>query len=153
MNLNKRIMAVIALVCGIAAFLLALPHAWGQENERVGDAHGDPLPAGALARLGTVRFRTGGRILSAAYSPNGRILAAGCGDDHVHLWDTETGKEILQIKDPWVYALAFSPDGALLATGGSWQAVRLWKTSTGQPFGMPLKGHQAPIKALAFSPD
>jgi WD40 repeat protein len=153
MNLNKRIMAVIAFVCGAAALLLALPHAGGQENERVGDTHGDPLPAGALARLGTVRFRTGGRILCAVYSPNGKMLAAGCGDDPVHLWDAETGKELLQIKDPWVSALAFSPDGALLATGGSLQTVRLWKTSTGQPFGAALKGHQGPIKALAFSPD
>jgi WD40 repeat protein len=152
MNLNKRIMAGTPVLAGVAVLLLALPPGAGEEADRVGDAQGDPLPAGALTRLGTVRCRTGARILCAAYSPNGKMLAVGCGDDPVHIWDAETGREVRQLKEPWAFALAFSPDGALVATGGSLQRVRLWQTASGQPFGQPL-AHPAPLKALAFSPD
>lgn len=153
MSLNKRTMAVISLLSGLVAFLLALPHAGGEEAERVREVPCAPMPAGALARLGTTCFRTGGRILCLGYSPSGKMLAAGCGDDPVHVWDADSGRELFPIKDHWVFALAFSPDSALLATAGSLQTVRLWKASTGQPFGPPLTGHQGVIKALAFSPD
>jgi WD40 repeat protein len=146
-------MALIILCYGAATFLLALGPVGGAEPHPAHEASCEPLPTGALARLGTTRFRTGGRVFCLAYSPNGKLLAAGCGDDPVHVWDAETGRELFQIKDPWVYGLAFSPDGALLATAGSFQTVRLWKTATGEPFGQPLMGHQSVIKTLAFSPD
>jgi len=81
------------------------------------------------------------------------MLVTGCGDDPVRLWDSESGKELGQLKEPWVYAIAFSHDGGILATGGGFKAARLWNPTTGQPIGAPLKGHQGTIKALAFSAD
>jgi len=160
MNLSQRRIAATAIRLGLTAaaaiVLLGLPRATGEEPggaERVADAHGDPLPTGALDRLGTVRFRTGGRILCAAYSPDGKLLVTGNGDDPVRLWEAATGKELRQLKETWVYAVAFSRDGSTLATGGGFKTVRLWNVQTGQPLGPPLKGHQGPIKAVAFSPD
>ncbi len=117
------------------------------------DAHGDPLPsAAALQRFGTVRFRHGDKILCLAYSPDGKILAAGGGTDPVRLWDAETGKPIRVLKDVWAMALAFSPNGNYLATAGGYKTVRVWEVASGREL-FVLKGHTAAVKALAFSPD
>src|SRR5947209_15108060 len=56
------------------------------------DKVGDPLPAGAIQRLGTARFRHGSRIQCLAYSPDGKTLAAGGGDDVIRMWDAQSGK-------------------------------------------------------------
>jgi WD40 repeat protein len=57
------------------------------------DRYGDPLPAGAVARIGAVRFRRYNRVQAVCYSPDGKSLAT-IGDEGVHLWDAASGKEI-----------------------------------------------------------
>src|SRR5262249_18760333 len=58
------------------------------------DSHGDLLPPGALARLGTVRLRHSAHVSSVAFSPDGKTLASGEYDHAIRLWDVATGKEI-----------------------------------------------------------
>jgi WD40 repeat protein len=144
MNLKQRGVAVLAISLGIAVL---------HGTEGTADDQSHTLPPGALKRLGTIRWRTGSRILCAAYSPDGKILVTGCGDDPVRLWDAKTGLVLRQIKEPWVYALAFSPDGSVLATASAFKTARLWNPLTGEPITPPLKGHEGVIKALAFSRD
>jgi len=59
--------------------------------ERV-DQCGDPLPEGAVARLGPQRFRYEGYLRRLIYTPDGKTLL-GYSNSGVHLWDAATGTE------------------------------------------------------------
>ncbi len=64
-------------------------------------------------------------ILSAAASPNGRLLATGGWDKSVTLWNIETQKPFCTLEGHIgeISDLAFSQDGSLLVSGGA----RNWK--------------------------
>src|SRR5262245_16615656 len=65
------------------------------KEQPTADLHGDPLPPGALVRLGTIRFRYA--ATSVAYSPDGKLLAAAGADNHIRLFDPATGREIRRL--------------------------------------------------------
>jgi WD40 repeat protein len=119
------------------------------------DRHGDPLPQGAVARLGTVRFRHGSHIYSVAFTPDGAAVVTGSLDHTVRVWDTATGKELrcFQNKDQdQVLCVACAPDGKTIAAGGVTGLIGLWDRATGAELHQ-LEGHGGNVLALAFSPD
>src|SRR5262245_34309174 len=119
------------------------------------DPHGDPLPAGALQRLGKVeRLRQGGGVTAVALSPDGKVLASANAQGAICLWDTATGKErgTLPGHQGAVPALAFSPDGSTLASGGADRAIHFWDASTGKHLFRCYTLAGAPL-GLAFSGD
>jgi RNA polymerase sigma factor (sigma-70 family) len=117
------------------------------------DRYGDPLPQGALARMGTVRLRMGSPVYSFTYSRDGQTLAAG-GDRSVFLWKADTGAEVGQLNGHQnrVMGVAFSPDGRTLASSSADRTIRLWDLATGLEL-RRLEGHQATIGVVLFSPD
>src|SRR5262245_29846168 len=91
------------------------------------DAYGDPLPAGALVRLGTVRLRHAGWSPAVLFSADGKTLITGSEDGKVSLSEPGTGKPLQQwrVADGGLQAMALSPDGKTLAAGG-YQGITLW---------------------------
>ncbi|HEY7426047.1 MAG TPA: sigma-70 family RNA polymerase sigma factor [Gemmataceae bacterium] len=129
------------------------------------DRFGDPLPSGAIARLGTVRFRHEGEAWSLVFSPNGKILAALTAS-RVILWDARTGKEIQRLPEmrgsiPIGRLIDFSPDGRTLAGPQDSNHVGLWNVATGKLLraldvpsknkGIELSG--SGLHTIRFSPD
>jgi WD40 repeat protein len=94
------------------------------------------------------------KVEAAAFHPDGRLCATGCGDGRVRLWETGTGKSRGRFlaHPQGVRAVAFSPDGGLLLTGCYDHQARLWETATCQPLG-PALPHPDRVFAVAFSPD
>jgi WD40 repeat protein len=119
-------------------------------NEHRSDVYGDPLPAGAIARLGTIRFRHDTIYGSTtAFSPNGKWLAASSFRS-LRLWEMTTGRLLWEISKDDYYGtrIVFTPDSKHLA--------RLQKDALS--FVDAVSGEEQrrlPIKAerLAFSPD
>jgi RNA polymerase sigma factor (sigma-70 family) len=115
------------------------------------DRHGDPLPDGAIARLGTARLRHGDQVLKVAFSPDGKTLASVSWDHTVSLWEVSTGKLLRMLHHTGqVACVVFTPDGKTLISGGS-DAIRLWDVKSGRLL------HQLPhggwVWSLALSPD
>jgi WD40 repeat protein/DNA-binding Xre family transcriptional regulator len=97
--------------------------------------------------------RTLGGVLSATFSPDGKLLATST-DNEIYLWEVANIKQIITCNGHrgWVQCLAFSPDGEILASGSNDQTVRLWDINTGQCL-KTLQGHSSWVQCLAFSPD
>ncbi len=100
---------------------------------------------------------------SLAFSPDGKLLAAGYGHPFAHrpgrfpkvvkVWDAHTGAEVrtLAAHDNTVPGLAFSHDGRLMATAGQDGVAKLWRVGTwAEERRLPGQGV---LKSVAFAPD
>jgi WD40 repeat protein len=121
------------------------------------DALGDPLPEGAVARLGTVRLRHRGPVTAVAVSPDSQMLASGAwpitrladladkrdsarefwaetSPQGICLWGTRTGKLLreLETHNGKIYSLLFSADDTadLYAVCGT--HICCWNSRTGE---------------------
>jgi len=106
-----------------------------------------------------LEVRHQGEVVSVAFSPDGKTLAAGSGHNGVFLWDATTGKLLRRIEGRSVGDnLAFSHDGRLLAVVRNWQQdqegniVQLFDPATGKVV-RRIAGHGKLVRAVAFSPD
>ena len=132
------------------------------------DRFGDPLPEGAVTRLGSIRFRGGDRPVNAMrFSPDGQTLLTVSEDFLVRLWETKTGRLLHQVLAGSGRAfsrvgIAFSPDGKQIAFSGlerpgdepAYYLVRLVvDAATGKEVSrLPVRARDSDL-ALAFTPD
>jgi WD40 repeat protein len=95
-------------------------------------------------------------VTAVAFSPNGKLLAAGSSDGTVLVWDVarrEPSGELLDTRAKYVTGVAFSPDGNFLVAGSIDGAICLWDVASGQSLSESRTGSQAVVTSVAFSPD
>ena len=98
---------------------------------------------------------------SAAYHPDGGLLAVGDERGRVTLWDLAATDPpepvaVLQATDRSILSLDLSPDGALLVAGSRAGGVYAWDLTTAsdpQPVTIPDADFDSWINALAFTDD
>jgi hypothetical protein len=116
------------------------------------DLLGDPLPAGALARLGTTKFRPGGLVTKVTYSQDGKRLFSAAGN--VIAWDAATGRELHRspgfLKDDYPLTIpAISPDRKTLAVATG-QGIELRDVAPGAKVRARL-AFSGPLGGFAFA--
>ena len=88
-------------------------------------------------------------VFSVATAPDGRLVATGCYDGTIRLWDWTTGTvRVLRGHRKEVFGLAFGPRGRLLASGSGDGNVRIWSLKTGKS--RVLSGHLDRVYGVAF---
>jgi RNA polymerase sigma factor (sigma-70 family) len=98
------------------------------------DLYGDPLPAGAITRLGTVRLRPGNEVTAVAFSPDGTKLASGpIFANIVQIWDRGSGRLLQEFRGHHgtIMQIGFSPDAKHLFSSSLDKTVRVWNAATG----------------------
>jgi WD40 repeat protein len=102
------------------------------------DHYGDPLPEGAVARLGTLRFVHVGHLTSVALSPDGKVVASGVRDGN----DIDLGQKIVRKLDGSTYTERIRVTQS---------AIRLWDAASGKLI-REISTPDAPVSSLLFGP-
>ena len=93
-------------------------------------------------------------VYSAAFSPDGELLATTCRDHTIRVWDWRAGKlacpPFEHAKD--ALSATFTPDGHWLLSASVDGTVRVWDWRTGKPVTPPLTIGDEP-ESLAVTPD
>jgi WD40 repeat protein len=94
-------------------------------------------------------------VTSVAFSPDGRSIVSGSGDNTMCVWDASTGTERYTMHgrhEGWVTSVTFSPDGQFIVSGSDDNTVRVWDATTGAER-YTMHGHENEINYVAFSPN
>jgi serine/threonine protein kinase/WD40 repeat protein len=92
-----------------------------------------------------------GLVENAAFSPDGKRVAACEDETTVRVWDTATGRTLtppLRHGGVVLYG-AFSADGERLLTASDDRVARVWDAATGEVLAPPLR-HDRPIERVFF---
>ncbi|NUT49026.1 MAG: DNA-binding protein, partial [Saccharothrix sp.] len=109
-------------------------------------------------RTRVLAYPRGYLAAEAAISPDGSLVAAGGGDNRVHLWNAATGEEVAVLTGHTkaVFGVHFNHDGTRLASSGADGVVRLWDVRRRQAATIPVltpPGGTEFIRQVVFSPD
>jgi eukaryotic-like serine/threonine-protein kinase len=94
-----------------------------------------------------------GRVWSAAYAPNNKLIASASSDKTVQVWDATGGGTLYTYTGhaDSVYAVAWSPDGGRIASASFDKTVQVWDAQGGNPY--TYSGHSSWVWTVVWSPD
>jgi hypothetical protein len=99
------------------------------------------------------------RVLAVAFSPNGKLLAAGGGvpsqDGEIKIFDAATGNLAADIKNghsDTVFGVSFSPDGTKLATCSADKFIKVFEVPSGK-FLKSFEGHTHHVLDVVWKAD
>jgi RNA polymerase sigma factor (sigma-70 family) len=133
------------------------------------DCFDDPLPKGAVARLGTVSLRHGPWGQALRFTPDGKLLTS-LGGGFIHRWDLADGKALVNLGTGWRKGLIIkselvTPDGKMgcicrgdfsRTTGVTWECTE-YDLATGKErrtYGLEVpQGAVRNCLPRVFSPD
>jgi RNA polymerase sigma factor (sigma-70 family) len=126
------------------------------------DQHGDPLPEGAIARLGTIHWRLdSGGAQCMAIPHDGKTLVTANPATGVIIWELPTGKEVrkvpytAELRKAWLdtrSSVTLSLDGSTVGFGTPDGIVHIVDVGSGK-VKQTCRGHQGPIQEAALSAD
>lgn len=128
---------------------------------RVGDENRPPLAltidrlSRALAELRErYRYTFDNAVYWSAYSPDGKRIAIAGAEQAAHVYDVETGAEVLPPLQHGgsIYALTYSADGSRIATASGDKTARVFDAWSGEQQ-LILGNHTEVVNFVAFSPD
>lgn len=137
-------------------FVLHSPIAATEPNQpsaKPMDRNGDPLPDGAIARLGSTRFLTG-QTFHMRFSPDGKRLMTS-GIENVHfIWDAESGRQLAKVRaHESVHVTVFSPDGKNIVTAEYDRGLFLRSAVDGKEIRVLEESKRAQGGAIAWASD
>jgi RNA polymerase sigma factor (sigma-70 family) len=118
---------------------------------------GRPNPFGGFGGFGGIGIgkfidETGG-IASVAFSPDGKLVLAGCMDNVLRVFELSSGKERkLEGHTQQLHGAVFTPDGKRILSASYDQTVRLWDVESGKEVSR-FFGHTNWVWGVAVSPD
>lgn len=142
-----------ALALAGSMVFVAVGHAQAPADDRKPavrtDLHSDPLPLGAVARLGTLRWRHAAPIHTISFSADSTRLVT-CGWWPARIWDIRTGRQVQEIRGMnWA---VLSPDGTKLAAEKQTGEIAVWNTVDGKQL-FRMKVSEGPAHRAYFSAD
>jgi WD40 repeat protein/TPR repeat protein len=94
-----------------------------------------------------------GPVWWAAFSPDGRRAVTASSDGSARIWDTSTGRQMVQfVGTDLLNRAVYSHDGRRIVTASRDGSARVWDAATGREIAA-LIGHTGPVESAAFSPD
>jgi WD40 repeat protein len=157
--LQRWLLPGLLCVVGVtSATAQSEPKPAGEKPKAAVDLYGDPLPPGAVARLGTVRFRLKERSFRGdlAFLPDNKTILNSDWKT-LQFWDAASGRLLRELptEPAWVDHLRLAPDGrhlAFVAFGNKVaRQVRILDVATGKL----VCGFNRPegVSLMAFAPD
>lgn len=93
-------------------------------------------------------------VYAAAFSPDGKQVAAGGTDRIFRIWNLEDGKLLHDVENhaDWILDITFTPDNKRIVTASRDKSVKVWDQTTKEPI-LTFPSHTDGVYGVAVSPD